>query len=196
MNDDEDALPRPFQAATLASSLERLEVLYRETGNPVFVWKALAAQRAPRLYAKHTEGAIPPLQIPEWAAEYLLVIASRLSGLANGVRVIRSKGELSLLSIVQDDATESMKDVTAVLLGLTSQGGNAFKKYQATILEEWTATRIKQLQVSGLSREEAMAQIKLESGHVETSVIAKRVARGNRFLDQIRALRLRTTVIH
>jgi len=89
-----------------------------------------------------------------------------------------------------------MKDVTAVLLGMTGQGGNAFKKYQATLLDEWSADRKEQLQVSGLSREEAFAQIKRESGQVESSVIAKRVARGNRIRDQIKALRLKTTAIH
>jgi hypothetical protein len=85
----------------MSTILRELEALYRETGNPLYVWKAFA------------EECRPGEPLPGWIEEYLRECAGRLLDPAEQV-----------------SPSEAARR-TAAALGLTSNGRNAFAELKA-----------------------------------------------------------------
>lgn len=89
--------------------LDDLEALYRKTGNPLFVWRAMA---------ECGPGMDPRRPLPDWVREYLEVVAWEFERLNFNV-----DAKLS--------ASEKIKRVPAAL-GLVGKGrgGNAFARWK------------------------------------------------------------------
>jgi hypothetical protein len=73
--------------ALAASEIEVYRIAYRNSRNPVFVWKALRWLK-PLPLNSVTEGenkVAPPPQIPDWCMEYLMKCADDVDSLSFGL---------------------------------------------------------------------------------------------------------------
>ncbi len=179
----------------MRQEIAQFGVLYSETDNPVFIWLAIAVQQRER--RRQRLRGLPPFEfwMPLWIEEYLLSSAEALSLLVSGVRVqpsIERPNEFLCKGLEHDDA---MERVTAAL-GLTAQGVNAFKNYEATAGDVQFARAYGALQREGLRRAQILGQMS-EDANKEQSVIRKRISRGTRMLKSLKdldALHLRQTL--
>lgn len=161
-------------------NLKTLEILYADTGNPLFIWDAIAVLNYLRSLGPRGFKVpdLPP--VPEWAVSYIAQTAVDLTKLANG--------ELT-------SGTGSPVSRVPHALGLVSQrGSNKFVEYRAMRRDIDIADRAEQLRKEGMTSAEVDELLKQEFGDKDHSVIQKRKTSGKRLRERITKLVTKTVI--
>ena len=197
-SDDGGEDPRAKALERLMVTLAHLEVLYKSTKNPIYVWEAISVQNFLWKYPQRFGGEHFNLITPRWVGDYLVSTAGHLTLLNSGHVVTDHKKKGAQPSSIDPnnprlsiDAVDRKKlnDKVSAVLGLAVDGGNAFKKYQSTRQDLAISSRVRELRSSGLTRQQAITQYMTESKEIDFSVLEKRLTRGDKLAKLVNIAR-------
>ncbi len=201
MSDDGGEDPRAKALERLTETLARLEVLYKTTENPIYVWEAISAQNFLWKYPQRFGSEHFNLLTPQWVGDYLMRSASGMTVLNSGhIATDRKNGSQELARInsnaprfsIDPVDRKKLNDKVSAVLGLAVGGGNAFKKYQSTRRDLAISRRVAELRDSGMTRQQSINRYIAESKEIDFSVLEKRLARGDKLLKLINTARRRS----
>ena len=177
-------------------TIEAFRVRYENTGNPLFVWKAINLCFAVAAMRRRAEtGQLPTLPqeemhpLPAWCVAYLSVTAARMACLADGQDFrlaappigAADPADPAAFARLQNSWGSIEGDRAATLathaLGFRNAGANAFKGYQSLHQKELDMVSYLQFtEIDGMSSDEAIEQI-AKQRNVEPREVRKRLQR-------------------
>ena len=178
---------RTHEAPVLA--LYRSE--FERTGNPLWVWEALAYVTEIRDCALRVGENFIDLIIPGWCADYLTKAAGNLLRLAGGNPLTDSQTGKQNRSRNTSEDRLSLAKAQALIpsaLGLTRRGTSAFARYRNAIEDELLFFHFEDLRRIGRSYDEAIAEVQDRRPTTDASGLAKRITAGKRRVERRRKI--------
>ena len=183
--------------------LEQLRLDAERTGNPLFVWDAIAlcrkhaSHKAMILAATDEEAAraamdVVPAPLPDWVLRYLGNVAHAISNLAKGrdwrtflqipdegwSERERSATRAWLAGTLDPDEAAKLVPCT---LGLTRPGYNAFREHIAINHAAWLADDVRHLrEAEGMTLDEAAAEVAEREGYEDPRSVLRIVQRARK----------------
>jgi hypothetical protein len=162
---------RDYQRELFEGQMEVYRVAFKNTGNPVYVWKALRW-----LHPLFTQNRIlagedlppGPGVPPEWCMEYLLKCARAVDDLCWGLDPRDTNIELS----------EGQRiDVLPAVLGFTRPGWNAFSHYYSIKEMEYVGRYLQELRDEGVPYSVALVKTAERYGYQDERSLRRRMAK-------------------
>jgi hypothetical protein len=145
----------PFSIrAMMERQIETLRVLYMNTQNPVYAWKAILNCTSVAIRDAIEKEAVEGWdawtgEIPAWCQEYLFSCAYKISALEMGSSYDDTKPS-------RDISPPGAADMLPSAFGFTRNGWNAFADYQTRIQDLEMERFYRQLREDGASAQESM----------------------------------------
>ncbi len=180
-----------YMEAVSEEELETLRTAYSNTGNPIYVWKAIHAVRFVTIvradWNNHPTPWDPlsnPVQLPPWCTAYLSEAAKAVDELSWGIDSRRPPGQPVPADFYARDFELSERqrlEVLPAVFGFSRQGWNAFAEYQAIKSIGFDVqAALGTLREEGVSAREAMDEMMERTGFTDERSVRRLFAKHRR----------------
>jgi hypothetical protein len=195
MKDDDrtDANPaeedlREIIRAVCDSQVETYRVAFRNTANPIYVWKVL--QYFSPQFLKATGGAYPPDGqvgvLPEWCLNYLLQCGKAVDNLSHGVDPRKDCPEITSieqLNLLPRLAATQAVELLPALFGFVRPGWSAVADFEANYNMRWPEKYLYELRSQGIPYARALAETAAQFGYEDERSLRRRLAKRRAVFD-------------
>jgi hypothetical protein len=166
------SLAREFHRDLVEWQMEVYRVAFKNTGNPVYVWKALRwlSPILQQIRINLGEDLPPgPGSPPAWCMEYLLNCADAIDKLTFG---------FDPRDLEYTELTEGQRiDILPALLGFARPGWNAFSRYRSIEEMHYISKYLNELRDEGVSNSAALSKAAEHYGFEDERSLRRRLAK-------------------